>query len=245
MKLSPEALDRFAKTYYQNPEVLDIGIEETGQQRSLAWTLDALGDARRVLEMGFGTGLVTGELLKRGVGIEVVEGAPALAAEARSRHADSGLVVHEAMFDEFSSDEPFDAVLAMHVAEHVDDPVAMFRRIATWLKPGGAVVVVVPNKESLHRRLAVMMGLQSELDTLSERDHLVGHQRVYSFETLAADLGEVGFTVRKRFGYGLKVVPNAMMLGWPTSLHDALIDISPTLAPEILANIGVRAELAS
>jgi 2-polyprenyl-3-methyl-5-hydroxy-6-metoxy-1,4-benzoquinol methylase len=239
--LTPDLLDAFAEEYYLNDEIADVDIEEMGQQRSLDRTLAALHGAGRVLEMGFGTGLVTAELLARGVDIEVVEGSPRLAAAAAEKHAAAGLIVHTAMFEDFVPAQPYDAVLALHIAEHVAEPVALFRQIRSWLRPGGAVVVMVPNAESLHRRLAVRMGLQDELDDLSGRDRLVGHLRVFDFATLTADLAEAGFDVTEQFGYQLKTVPNSMMLDWPDTLIAALIDISPEIPPAMLANIGVRA----
>lgn len=239
MTLTAAALDAYADTYYLNDAVADVGIEELGQRRSIDRTVAALHDAGRVLEMGYGTGLVTGELVARDVPIEVLEGAPKLCAVARATHP--GLVVHEALFETFAPATPYDAVLALHIAEHVDDPVALFGLVHGWLAPGGAIVVMVPNARSLHRRLAVRMGLQEHLDSLSERDHLVGHQRVYDLAGLRADLAVAGFTVQEEFGYQLKTVPNGMMGDWPTELHAALVDISPELAPDLLANIGVRA----
>lgn len=244
MTLTPAALDAYADTYYLNAEIDDIDIEELGQQRSLARTIEVLGDARRVLEMGYGTGMMTGELLRRGIPIEVVEGSPKLCAVARERHADGGLVVHEDLFEAFTPTEPYDAVLALHIAEHVDDPVALFELAHDWLAPDGAIVVIVPNAQSLHRRLAVRMGLQEHLDDLSPRDHLVGHQRVYDLSGLRADLAAAGFTPEQEFGYQLKVVNNAMMADWPQELIGALIDISGEIPPAMLANIGVRATRA-
>jgi SAM-dependent methyltransferase len=243
--LTPDKLDEFAEQYYLNAEVADVDIEEMGQQRSLDRTLQALHGAQRVLEMGYGTGLVTGELLARGVDIEVVEGSPRLAQVAAQKHADRGLVVHTAMFEDFVPDEPYDAILALHIAEHVADPVALFRQMRSWLRPDGAVVVMVPNAQSLHRRLAVRMGFQSKLDDLSDRDRLVGHLRVFDFAGLTADLSEAGFTVTEQFGYQLKTVPNSMMLDWPDTLIAALIDISPEIPPAMLANIAVRAEVTA
>lgn len=239
MNLTADALDAYADTYYLNGDVDDVPIEELGQRRSIDRTVAALHGAQRVLEMGFGTGLVTGELRARGVPIEVLEGSPKLCAVARREHP--GLLVHEALFEHFAPAAPYDAVLALHIAEHVDDPVALFRLVHGWLAPGGAVVVMVPNARSLHRRLAVRMGLQPALDSLSARDHLVGHQRVYDLTGLRADLAAAGFAVEEEFGYQLKTVPNGMMGDWPTDLHAALVDISPELAPDLLANIGVRA----
>lgn len=239
--LTPDVLDAFADEYYLNAAIADVDIEELGQQRSLERTLEALHGARRVLEMGYGTGMVTSELLRRGVDVEVVEGSPRLASVATERHAQDGLVVHTAMFEDFVPQQPYDAVLALHVAEHVADPVRLFRTIRGWLRPGGAAVIMVPNAESLHRRLAVRMGLQEHLTDLSDRDRLVGHLRVFDFTTLGAALQEAGFGVEEQFGYQLKTVPNSMMLDWPESLVAALVDISPEIPPAMLANIGVRA----
>ena len=61
--------------------------------------------------------------------------APLLAATARAAHPD--LVVHEGMFEHWAPGEPYDAVLALHVAEHVDDPVALLAHLRTWVRPGG------------------------------------------------------------------------------------------------------------
>jgi SAM-dependent methyltransferase len=239
--LTPQELDSYAQSYYLNAEIDDVDIEELGQRLSVDRTVRVLHDARRVLEMGFGTGLMTRELLARGVPIEVVEGSPLLVETARRRHEADGLVVHEALFETFVPEQPYDAVLALHVAEHVDDPIALLRLAREWLAPKGAIIVMVPNAESLHRRLAVRMGVQQRLDALSPRDRLVGHQRVYDLARLRADLTAAGFTPVEEFGYQLKVVPNAMMSDWPENLLSALVTISDELPPAMLANIAIRA----
>ncbi len=239
MTLTPAALDDYARTYYLSDEIADIDIEERAQRLSAPRVAAAVGDARRVLDMGYGTGEMAAELLGRGLAAEVVEGSPLLADRARAEHP--GLVVHQAMFEDFDPGPVYDAVLALHVMEHVDAPRDLMARVRGWLAPGGALVVVVPNRHSLHRRLAVLMGIQGELDDLSPRDHLVGHRRVYGLDTLGEDLRAAGFAVQEEFGFTLKTVPNAMMLDWPPDLMDALTAISPDLPAGLLANIGVRA----
>ena len=239
MTLTPEALDRYARDYYLSDEVADIDIEERAQRLSAPTVAAKAGYVRRVIDMGYGTGEMARELLGRGIAAEVVEGSPLLAAQARERHP--GLAVHEAMFESFAPGPVYDAVLALHVMEHVDRPRDLLAHVRRWLRPGGAVVVVVPNRESLHRRLAVRMGIQERLDDLSPRDHLVGHLRVYGLDTLGADLEGAGFRVEERFGFTLKTVPNSMMLDWPPALLDALTQISPELPAAMCANIGIRA----
>ncbi len=83
MTLTPAALDRYARTYYLSDEIADIDIEERAQRLSAPRVAAAVGDARRVLDMGYGTGEMAGELLARGLEAEVVEGSPLLADEAR------------------------------------------------------------------------------------------------------------------------------------------------------------------
>jgi 2-polyprenyl-3-methyl-5-hydroxy-6-metoxy-1,4-benzoquinol methylase len=44
--------------------------------------------------------------------------------------------------------QTFDAITMHHVLEHIADPRAALIRLAQWLKPGGVMVVEVPNAES-------------------------------------------------------------------------------------------------
>ena len=124
----------------------------------------------------------------------------------------------------------------------MDDPVALFSQMASWLSENGAIVVIAPNRNSLHRQLAVKMCLAEELDTLSPRDLVVGHQRVYSHETLRHDVEAAGLKVVEETGFFLKALPNSMMLEYDDLLIQAMNEISPALPPELLANIGMVVE---
>jgi SAM-dependent methyltransferase len=46
-----------------------------------------------------------------------------------------------------------DAATLWHVLEHLDDPGAALERIATWLRPGGMLLVGVPNLASVQARV--------------------------------------------------------------------------------------------
>jgi 2-polyprenyl-3-methyl-5-hydroxy-6-metoxy-1,4-benzoquinol methylase len=240
--LSPADLDRYAETYYLNAEIEDVDIEELAQQHSVPMIIDAIGPVERVLEMGYGTGLITRELLAAGVPVEVVEGSPALREHALAQHPD--LQVHLGMFESFVPEQPFDAVLALHVLEHVDRPGDLLSHVISWVKPGGVLVAVTPNARSIHRMLGVAMGLQEHLDDLSERDHLVGHQRVYDLAGLTAELAGAGLEVIGDFGYFVKPLANSQMLGWPRAVLDGLNAISGQVPSDLCGNIGVVARRA-
>ena len=83
------------------------------------------------------------------------------------------------LFEDYKPTVRYDLVLALHVIEHVDEPGVILNQIQDWLVPGGTLIVLVPNKMSLHRQFAMNMGLISSLDELSARDHIVGHQREF------------------------------------------------------------------
>jgi 2-polyprenyl-3-methyl-5-hydroxy-6-metoxy-1,4-benzoquinol methylase len=100
----------------------------------------------RVLDLGCGGGH-NGALLKRAGAREVVgvERDAEAAKEARTRLD----VVVECDLDRLDparlGDEPFDAVLASDVLEHLVEPEMVLARALTRLRPGGAVVVSLPN----------------------------------------------------------------------------------------------------
>jgi 2-polyprenyl-3-methyl-5-hydroxy-6-metoxy-1,4-benzoquinol methylase len=238
--LTPNELDRFAETYYLNGDIDDVDIEELAQTYSVPNLVAAIG-GRRTLEMGYGTGLITGALLTAGVELEVLEGSARLCEIADERHGAQGLRVHQSMFEDFVPTQLFGAVLALHVLEHVDDAPALVRHIAQWVEPGGVVVAVTPNAQSIHRQLGVRMGLHDTLDALSPRDHLVGHRRVYDLDGLTADITAAGLEVTNVFGYFVKPLSNAMMLEWPREVLEGLNAIADVVPAWLCANIGVVA----
>jgi hypothetical protein len=115
--------------------------------------------------------------------------------------------------------------------------------IKNWLSPSGKILILVPNRKSLHRIFAKGMGLIDALDTLSPRDQQVGHQRVYDFESLESDLIKSGFRVESKKGFFLKPLPNSMMTSFDPKLIMEFNKASSILPDDFLANICVVASL--
>ncbi len=239
MNTSMEKLDRIAADYHTNEAIPDIHIENLCQEYFIEWLLRQIPAKSRVLELGYGDGLVTAALANAGCELTVLEGAATLVDRARRAHPDVKCV--HSLFEDFRADLAYDFILASHVLEHVDDPPAILRLITSWLAEAGKIVIVVPNRNSLHRQLAVAMGLQPQLDTLSKRDLLVGHQRVYSLQALESDVRHAGLMPLESAGFFLKVLPNSMMLEYSRELLWGLNEISPLLPKDLLANIAVIA----
>jgi protein-L-isoaspartate O-methyltransferase len=239
MNTSKEKLDQIAADYHTNEAIPDIHIENLCQEYFIEWLLRQIPIGSRVLELGYGDGLVTAELANFACKLTVLEGAGTLVDRARQAHPDIECV--HCLFEDFRAGQAYDVILASHVLEHVDDPQAILRQVTSWLDEAGKIIIVVPNQNSLHRQLAVVMGLQPKLDTLSKRDVLVGHQRVYSLQALESDVRRAGLMPVDSAGFFLKVLPNSMMLEYSRELLWGLNAISRSLPKDLLANIAVIA----
>jgi trans-aconitate methyltransferase len=235
-------LERIAAQYHLNAEVPDKFIEDICQEHCCDWLSKLIKPQDRVIELGYGEGITLARLAPLSGSYSLVEGADSLVALVRERHP--AVAVEHSLFEDYLPEVPCDKLLALHVLEHVDDPVALARHLRSWLRPEGEMIVVVPNRESLHRQLAVEMGFQPALDTLSARDSLVGHQRVYDLLTLEQHLREAGFEPFERRGFFLKTLPNGMMLDHSPELIRALNIVGDALPARLMANIAVRARLA-
>lgn len=240
MATTKKDLDEIAAEYHGADKLGDKHIEDAYQARALPWVLRQLAGCERVLEMGYGEGNFTEELVRNKFRPTLLEGSQVLAEQARQKFG-AAVDCRHSMFEDFTVDRPFDAVIASHVLEHVDDPVRLLLKVKQWIAPSGKVIIIVPNKQSIHRQLAVLMGLQPALDTLGVRDKLVGHQRVYSIATLKADVEKAGLRILESKGFFLKVLPNSMMIGYSKELLAALNQISMQIPDELLANIGMVA----
>ena len=141
----------------------------------------------------------------------------------------------------FNPHKLYDSVLAPHILEHVDKSRNVISKVGTGVAPGVSVIAVSPNAQSLHRQLAVSMGLKTSIDHLSPRDQLVEHQRVNTQDELVEDFEAEGLIVEQRLGYFLKIVPKSTMREWSSDLLIALTSISDSLPQNLVANNGIVA----
>jgi 2-polyprenyl-3-methyl-5-hydroxy-6-metoxy-1,4-benzoquinol methylase len=144
---------------------------------------------------------------------------------------------HVALFEEFEPPERYDTVVMSHVLEHIHDPVLVLRRACSWLAPGGRIIAVVPNADSLHRRLGVKLGLLERRNQLNEQDLAIGHRRVYNREEFDADLTAAGLRSVAKGGIFLKLLSNNQMLGFDDEqLIDGMFELGKDL-PELCSEI--------
>ena len=125
----------------------------------------ATGTRGRFLDVGCGSGEVLLAGRDRGWEVQGVEPERTGAAMAQER----GLDVKVALIEESGLPErSYDVIGAFHVLEHLSDSRAFLETVARWAKPGGHVVIEVPNFKSVQRRR-----LRQDWTGLRPLEHLV------------------------------------------------------------------------
>lgn len=128
------------------------GGGDTASGRNLVRRLDLIERLagrvadRRVLDCGCGSGLYTGALLERGADALGIEFDP----EAVARGRDRGLPADRIEVGDLEHlnlpDRSIDLAVFNEVLEHVPNDLAALREAHRVVKPGGAVVVLSPNR---------------------------------------------------------------------------------------------------
>jgi 2-polyprenyl-3-methyl-5-hydroxy-6-metoxy-1,4-benzoquinol methylase len=104
----------------------------------------------RLLDVGCASGKFLRQMRAVGwnvAGIEVDE-----PAAARARAVTPNVIVGDPA-QVTLPDGAFDVITALHVIEHVPDPLGTLRNVLRWLAPGGVIVVEVPNAAGVGARI--------------------------------------------------------------------------------------------
>src|SRR5690242_13280934 len=129
----------------------------TGTPQYLSWLARVLrphlGDT--VLELGAGIGNLAGRLMGRRLCYVAAEKDPLYlhALHNRFLRTPNVAVLHldpERPADFESARGPFDTVLCVHILEYADNPAGVLASAAQVLKPGGAIIVLVPQGRALY-----------------------------------------------------------------------------------------------
>jgi 2-polyprenyl-3-methyl-5-hydroxy-6-metoxy-1,4-benzoquinol methylase len=141
----------------ERPEVFDL---KAGQQyfekqhaqlpdnlRALRVLNDLLPKRGKLLEIGSFLGIFLDQIRAAGWSAVGLEPDPGPANYARSHYGHE--VVSGTLPNPNLREHDFDAVIMLHVIEHMPDPAANVREIRRLLKPGGVLVVETPRFDSL------------------------------------------------------------------------------------------------
>lgn len=123
----------------------------------------------------------------------------------------------------------FDVVLAADVIEHLRDPGSLLRDARAVLRPGGSLVVCVPNIAHWYPRLRTLVG-RFDYDQRGILDNT--HLRFFTRRSIRRTVEREGFTVRRVEPVGLPldaVGVEGSSGRWARFLDSLSLSISPTL----------------
>jgi 2-polyprenyl-3-methyl-5-hydroxy-6-metoxy-1,4-benzoquinol methylase len=204
--------------------------------------LDRVKGTRSLLELGLGHGYTTNIFSKHFDKHIVLDGSKAVIDNFKKKYPDCPVEIIEIYFEEFNTDEKFDLIVMGFILEHVDDPIQILSHFKKFLTPEGKIFVAVPNAEVLNRRLGHLAGLLPDMQMMSENDHLLGHKRYYTVQTLTEDIKKTGYKIECLEGIYLKPFTTAQILSldFDRKIIDALCEVGvnyPELCCGILAEI--------
>jgi SAM-dependent methyltransferase len=104
----------------------------------------------RVLEVGAGDGRLVAAMRAAGLDAHGIDPSPAACEAARRLGVE---VLHAGVDEAQLEPASEDAVVIWHTLEHLDSPAMALARARGWTRPGGALVVAVPNLASLQARI--------------------------------------------------------------------------------------------
>lgn len=192
----------------------------------------------RALEVGAADGQMTQILQEHFHRLKVVEGSPIYCEVLRKKFGTRVEIVC-ALVEEFETDDEFDTILLAHILEHLEDPVRVLLRASRWLAHDGRILIAVPNANSIHRLVAVKMGILSRPDEFGIRDQELGHKRVYTVESLRSHISSAGLEIEVMGGIFFKPLTNNQMEKWFTEqMLDGFYELGkdfPEYAAEIYA----------
>ncbi|MDR2767625.1 MAG: class I SAM-dependent methyltransferase [Treponema sp.] len=185
--LNYEIANEAAFLRLQEQALSDAGFFEL--ERELLARAAPNGEKARLLDIGCATGALLSKLAGRGWIAEGVEISPAQAEHCRKKGLTvSSLPLEENRFPENS----FDAVLASHLIEHLNNPASFVREIFRVLKPLGRCFITTPNID----------GLQSKIFGGAWRSAIFDHLYLFSGKTLRLLLVQAGLPPEKTVTWG-------------------------------------------
>jgi 2-polyprenyl-3-methyl-5-hydroxy-6-metoxy-1,4-benzoquinol methylase len=166
-------------------------VDPAAPNNAHAFMLEMIGSNKRVLELGPAAGAFTRALVAQGCRVVCIERDVDAAAAVEP-------VAERVIVDDLSDprsvaaaidDERFDVVLGGDVLEHLPDPLRVLRACRNALKPGGYVVLSMPNIAHADVKLQLLDGHFSYREKgLLDRTHL----HFFTLESIEGMLRDAG-----------------------------------------------------
>lgn len=190
-----DRLDRYyPQSYYRKssgrrfPAIVEFLQRRTYSSRARAVERALGGGHGRMIDVGCGPGWLLREFQRRGWEAQGTELSSAAASFARDELKLN--VQSRELSDLKFPDGHFDAVTLWHVLEHIPDPSALIQEIGRILKPGGVLLVGVPNWGGAGSRWSRSKWFQLDVPR---------HVNHFTARRLRRELESAGLEIRRQY----------------------------------------------
>jgi 2-polyprenyl-3-methyl-5-hydroxy-6-metoxy-1,4-benzoquinol methylase len=139
-----------------------------------------------ILDVGCAQGTLALLLAERGHRVWAMDIRPQFIDYARTRYERGDITFIRGNALEIGLRNRFDLIYANQVIEHLVYPLDLLRRLVSWLKPGGRVVMTTPNADYIKNNLPAFsqLGDPSQYEHLQHSADADGHFYAYKDEEL-------------------------------------------------------------
>jgi 2-polyprenyl-6-hydroxyphenyl methylase / 3-demethylubiquinone-9 3-methyltransferase len=181
------------------------GLLHTLNPVRLQFILDRLlPQARTILDVGCGAGILSDSLARRGAIVTGIDVVPELLAKARAQASKNNtplarLNYVETTVQDYAKSHAglFDSVACMELLEHVPDPESLLQSCATLLKPHGKLFISTLNRHP-KAYLVAILGAEYLMRRLPKHTH--HYEKLIRPSELGAWLTKAGFTLQELCG---------------------------------------------
>jgi len=199
---------------------------------------------KNVLEVGLGNGVFTRFLSEHFQEVFAVDASTKAIELVQEELKDrENIRFVQAFVEDLQLEKPVDNVVLSHVLEHLDDPIRALKKLKGVIHEKTTVYLSVPNANSLHRQVAVKMGLLDKVNALNVTDKKLGHKRVYSPTLFREHVQKAGFKIERFGGSLLKPLTNKQIQDtWDERMVKGFISLGNDY-PELCGDIYIIARM--
>jgi 2-polyprenyl-3-methyl-5-hydroxy-6-metoxy-1,4-benzoquinol methylase len=185
------------RSVYRHPEYQEYFVQYPVKQSTYSshdFARKSVTQGDQVLDLACGRGAFAGELIQQGshvTGIDVI--APTMASPLLEHYIQADL--SRGFTKELrarAGETKFDKILLLDIIEHLTCPEQTVKECRNFIKPGGQLIVSVPNIANITVRWLLLFGrFDYQERGVLDRTHM----RFYTPKTIAAMLNECGYEI--------------------------------------------------
>lgn len=197
-----------------------------------------------VLEIGLGDGIFTQMLAEKFKKVLAVDGSEMIIGYVKNKLSKYYNINYiYSYIENLNLYQKVDNIVMSHLLEHLKDPVSTLIHLKEIMHQDTILYISVPNALSIHRQVAVKMGLLTKCSDFNETDIKLGHKRVYNPDGFKKDVIEAGLEIIEFGGSMLKPLTNKQIeQSWTIEMIEGFIKLGDDY-PELCGDIYIIAKL--